>query len=95
MRIDHETAGDGGTFFIDAEGRRLAELTYVLSGADRMTINHTGVRDELRGKGAGAQLVEAAVQWARAEQKKVVLRCLALMLPKRSRVAGRSGVNAS
>ena len=42
MRIDHETAGDGGTFFIDAEGRRLAELTYVLSGADRMTINPYG-----------------------------------------------------
>src|SRR5215471_15226107 len=37
MRIGHEVIGDGGTFFIDAEGRRPAELTYVLSGAERMT----------------------------------------------------------
>ena len=47
--------GDGSTFFIDAEGRRPAELTYVLSGAERMTIHHTGVREwpRLRAPSAG------------------------------------------
>jgi predicted GNAT family acetyltransferase len=40
-----------------------------------VVINHTGVDKELQGKNIGFQLVEAVVEQARAEGKKVVPVC--------------------
>ena len=62
-------------FFIERSGKRLATLTYSVAGEKRIIIDHTDVSDELRGTGAGARLVEAAVQWARAEHKIVIPLC--------------------
>jgi predicted GNAT family acetyltransferase len=62
-------------FFIERDGKRLATLTYSVAGEKRIIIDHTDVSDELRGTGAGARLVEAAVQWARAEHKIVIPLC--------------------
>jgi len=62
-------------FFIEGSGKRLATLTYSVAGEKRIIIDHTDVSDELRGTGAGARLVEAAVQWARAEHKIVIPLC--------------------
>ena len=41
----------------------------------RVIIDHTTVDDALRGTGAGKQLVEAAVLWARAESIKLMPLC--------------------
>jgi uncharacterized protein len=41
----------------------------------RVIIDHTQVDDALRGKGAGKKLVEAAVEWARAENQKMIPLC--------------------
>jgi predicted GNAT family acetyltransferase len=73
--IRHEMSGHKGAFFIERDGKRLAESTYSVAGDTRIIIDHTEVSDELRGTGAGARLVEAAVQWARAEGKKIVPLC--------------------
>ena len=50
-------------------------MTYTTAGATRIIIDHTEVSDELRGMGAGAKLVAAAVEWARAANRKVMPLC--------------------
>ncbi|MDP1820517.1 MAG: GNAT family N-acetyltransferase [Acidimicrobiales bacterium] len=60
-------------FELEAEGHR-AELLYQLDG-DQLVLVHTGVPDELEGRGLGGQLAKAAVERARAEGLTVVPRC--------------------
>ena len=72
--ILHETLGRRGVFYIERDGRRVAELTY--SRGDEATIvDHTWVDPQLRGGKAARRLVEAVVQWARTERVKLVPAC--------------------
>ncbi len=72
--ITHERSGHRGAFVWLQDGKRLAEMTYTVAGT-RVIIDHTTVDDALRGKGAGAQLVKAAVEWARAENARLMPLC--------------------
>jgi len=49
-------------------------MTYTTAGS-KVIIDHTTVDDVLRGKGVGAQLVRAAVEWARKENVKLLPLC--------------------
>ena len=70
----HQPAEKGGRFVLQRDGRNVAELVY--SGAGPVvTLLHTEVDAVMRGTGAGKTLVEEAVQWARAEGKRIVARC--------------------
>jgi len=75
MRIEHEKKGRKGTFFVEENGKRQAELDYFTSGPDAINIYHTEVDEELRGKGMGEELVKAAVDLARRNNKKVIATC--------------------
>lgn len=75
LRIEHAHHGKEGAWFIAQDGRRVGEMRYEDSGPDTITIVHTEVGDELRGKGAGQKLVEAGVAWAREHGKKVIAQC--------------------
>ena len=70
----HYPDGQRGAFGIERDGRRLASMTYSLAG-DIVIIDHTEVDDALRGTGAGATLVEAAVAWARTEHRRILPLC--------------------
>jgi predicted GNAT family acetyltransferase len=72
--IEHQPAGHRGAFVWIENGERLAEMTYTVAGS-RVIIDHTDVDDRLRGKGAGKQLVQAAVEWARAEGRHLMPLC--------------------
>lgn len=72
--IRHVSSGARGAFVVEREGRRLAELTYTVAGT-RVILDHTQVDDALRGTGAGAKLVAAAVQWARTGERKLMPLC--------------------
>ena len=72
--IRHERSGHRGAFVMERDGKRLAEMTYTVAGS-RVIIDHTTVDDAVRGTGAGRRLVEAAVQWARAEKVKLLPLC--------------------
>jgi predicted GNAT family acetyltransferase len=70
----HQPGQHGGRFVIQRDGRNVAELAYSGNG-EVVTLVHTEVDPIMRGTGAGKSLVEEAVQWARAEGKRLVPRC--------------------
>ena len=72
--IRHERSGHRGAFVWQVGDARLAEMTYTVAGS-RVIIDHTHVDDSLRGKGVSGKLVAAAVQWARAENARLLPLC--------------------
>lgn len=75
MLIHQEDNGKKGSFFMEAEGERLAEMTYVWAGTAQLIIDHTEVSEKLKGQGAGKKLVEQAVAFARAKDVKILPLC--------------------
>lgn len=75
MKIEHEDNGHKGAFFIETDGQRVGEMTYVKAGDDKVIIDHTFVDDSLRGQGAGKQLVTAGVEYARENNIKILPLC--------------------
>ena len=63
-------AWDVGFFAIDP--KRGEEVAFT---APYVIIDHTSVDDALRGMGAGKKLVQAAVEWARAENQRLMPLC--------------------
>lgn len=75
MEIKFQQSGSKGSFYIETNNIRQAEMTFSKAGDKLMIIDHTEVTDALRGKGAGKQLVEAAVKYARAHSIKILPLC--------------------
>jgi uncharacterized protein len=75
MEIQQQDNGTKGSFYIEQEGKQLAEMTYVWVGIQKIIIDHTEVSDALAGKGAGKQLVAAAVSFAREKGIKIMPLC--------------------
>ena len=75
MNIDHLEHGSKGAFIIKENNQRLAEMTYSKAGDHLIIIDHTEVSDALRGKGAGKQLVTAAVNYVREKKIKILPLC--------------------
>lgn len=75
MDILQNTNDKKGFFYILENEEELARMVYVWAGDERIIIEHTEVDDRLRGKGAGKQLVEAAVRFAREKGIKIVPLC--------------------
>lgn len=63
----------GHRFVLEVDGYE-AELVYKLKG-ERLTLIHTGVPDELGGRGLGGILVQAAIDRASAEGLTVIPEC--------------------
>lgn len=72
----HQTESEHrGSFFLEENGERLAEMTFTRTHPTLVIIDHTQVNDRLRGKGAGRQLLDAAVAWARETGTKIIPTC--------------------
>lgn len=69
--IKHEE----GIFFIENEGRRVAEITYVPAGDGKINANHTYVSAELRGGGVAGKLLDALADYARENGLKIIPSC--------------------
>ncbi|MCB0737277.1 MAG: GNAT family N-acetyltransferase, partial [Bacteroidetes bacterium] len=65
MQVRIEQTENKGRAYIGELPKPLAEMTFTMAGPDKMIIDHTSVSDELRGKGAGRQLLMALVEKAR------------------------------
>ena len=75
MLIQQKQEGSKGAFYVEDNGRLLAGMTYSMTGTELMIIDHTEVADELKGKNIGLQLVQAAVEHARANHIKIIPLC--------------------
>jgi uncharacterized protein len=75
MLIKQKKDGSKGSFYVEENGIVLAEMTYSMTGANLMIIDHTEVSDELRGKNVGYQLVHTVVEYARANHIKILPLC--------------------
>jgi len=64
-----------GKFYMEKDGRTVAEMTYVWAGDDRIIIDHTEVHESLKGTGAGLKLVLKAVEFARSKGIHIIPLC--------------------
>jgi uncharacterized protein len=75
MLIQHKLVGGKGIFYVGQDGAMLAEMVYTKPSEDKMIIEHTEVDDSLAGKGVGKQLLNAAVDYARKHNMKIIPLC--------------------
>lgn len=75
MEIKHLENGSKGSFVIDEQGERLAEMTYSKAGELFIIIDHTDVSEKLKGQGIGKRLVAHAVEYARKKGIKILPLC--------------------
>jgi len=75
MNINHEDNGQKGRFYLEIEEKIKALMTYSHAGSDKIIIDHTEVDDSLKGQGVGYSLVQAAVNYARDKQIKILPLC--------------------
>jgi len=73
--IEHHEHDAKGAFYVERDGRRLAEMTYSRTNAAMIIVDHTEVDASLGGQGVGRQLLDRLVHWARATGTKVVPLC--------------------
>ena len=65
----------GGSFYLEEDGKQIAQMTYVWAGETKFIIDHTEVNPSHEGKGLGKILVNAAVDFARKNNFKIVPLC--------------------
>ena len=75
MNVRQEQDEKKARFYIEDEGERIGVMEYTYTGENEFTIHHTIVNDGHEGKGFGKMLVEAAVNFAREHNMKIVPRC--------------------
>lgn len=75
MQIKHKEIGSKGIFYLEENGEKLAEMTYSKAGEALIIIDHTEVSEKLKGQGAGKQLVQTAVNYAREHSIKILPLC--------------------
>jgi len=75
MEIKQKDDGKNGMFYVEQDGKALAQMTYVWTGAERIIIDHTEVDDALRGQSVGKQLVAKAAEFAREKSLKIIPLC--------------------
>ncbi len=71
MNVERKESGGKGSFFINAEGRQVALMTYTVQEDHLLVILHTEVSDSLRGKNVGSKLVMEAVTYARNHEMRI------------------------
>lgn len=64
-----------GRFYIDNDGKTVAEITYTTTNNDTFIIDHTFVDESLRGQNVGEQLVASVVALARQQARKIIPLC--------------------
>ncbi len=75
MKIQRDEHGKKGAFYIEKDGEWIAEMTYVRTGDNKITIDHTEVDESLRDKGIGEKLVAEGVKFARENNLRVAAVC--------------------
>lgn len=75
VAVTRADGSDVTEFVLLVDGVRLGSLDFARPEAGVLRIDFVEVAPELRGAGLGRQLIEAAVEWARDENMKIVPIC--------------------
>ena len=75
MEIKHRENAHKGSFYVEENNTVLAELSYSFAGADKLILDQTNISTKLKGKEIGNSLVEAAVNYSKAKNIKIVPLC--------------------
>lgn len=75
MEVLQTEDGKKGKFYILLNDVEIAKMEYVYAGPEKYIIEHTEVNEEHEGKGLGKELVAAGVEFARANNLKVLPLC--------------------
>ena len=62
LPISHGEGKNKGSWYVERDGERIAEMTYSKAGETRIIIDHTEVDPSLKGQGVGKALVLSAVE---------------------------------
>ena len=73
--VNIEFNDKNGNFSITSEGRKVALMTFVFAGPDKIIIDHTEVSPVFNGKGLGKKLVKKAVEVAREKKWTIIPLC--------------------
>ena len=74
--IRHEHDEKKGAFVYEVEGKKMAEMVYVMVGPFKMIIDHTEVDESLKGQNIGKKLLSTLVEYVRQHEIKVRPLCL-------------------
>lgn len=75
MEIKNIKEQGGGYFKAEDNGEEAGRMTYSNAGPDKFIIDHTEVRPMYSGHGVGNKMVQAAVEYARENNLKIVPLC--------------------
>ena len=75
LEIKHTDNGKKGEFYVGEEGHHLAEMTYTWAGEGSLIVDHTVVKDELRGQNVGRKLLDQVVEMARSKNVEIIPLC--------------------
>jgi predicted GNAT family acetyltransferase len=75
LEIKHKGNSRKGSFYIEDNGILAGEMVYIIPSPEKIVIEHTLVSDIIRGHGAGNQLVDAIVSYARDNSFKISSVC--------------------
>lgn len=73
--IKHNESETKGEFILYRDDIQAGKMTYSKLGNSRIIIDHTEVEETFKNSGAGRELVEAGVEWARRHQIKILPLC--------------------
>ncbi|RKR05979.1 hypothetical protein C8C83_5333 [Flavobacterium sp. 90] len=75
MEIQQTNDTRRGYFEAIENGKEAGKMTYTWAGDSKFIIDHTEVSPDFNGKGVGKKLVMAAVEYARANDVKIIPLC--------------------
>lgn len=75
MEIQQTNDTRRGYFEAIEDGKEAGKMTYTWAGDSKFIIDHTEVSPDFNGKGVGKKMVMAAVDYARANNVKIIPLC--------------------
>ncbi|HHU56042.1 MAG TPA: N-acetyltransferase [Acholeplasmataceae bacterium] len=67
--------GENRFYVLNEDNQEIGELTYLTRATSHLVVNHTFVNPKYRGQNIARKLVDAFVEYARSEKKKVIPIC--------------------
>jgi len=75
MEILKKASGRTGKFIAIEDNEEVADISWLVNDEGNYVIDHTWVSDTMNGKGLGLKLVQAIIDMAREDKKKVIPGC--------------------